>query len=53
MPVIYIMFEQPPTNSRLYPARGASGHMPFAGHRSQAEVIEDESRKAITRRLGR
>jgi hypothetical protein len=31
----------------------AHGHMPFKGHRTQAEVREDEERNAIRRSLGR
>lgn len=33
-------------------ARPASGHMPFKGHRTCAEVIEDKNRLAILRSLG-
>lgn len=47
----YIMFEQPVIDPRN-PPRAARGHMPF-DHRSQAEIAEHESRKHITRRLGR
>jgi hypothetical protein len=39
-----------PFVGRPVPARG---HMPFEGHRTQAEVIEDENRNAIRRSLGR
>lgn len=35
---------------RLYnPSRGAVGHMPFAGHRTQKQVREDEARRDIMR----
>ena len=30
----------------------AIGHMPFAGHRNQKQVREDEEARAIRRRLG-
>lgn len=33
--------------------RPAVGHMPFAGHRTVAEVWEQEARREIPRGLGR
>lgn len=33
--------------------RPTTEHMPFFGHRTVAEVIEDENRNAILRSLGR
>jgi hypothetical protein len=34
------------------PTRAAKGHMPFPGHRTLAEVREDEERREILRSLG-
>lgn len=38
---------------RAFPvARPAKGHIPFPGHRTMAEVIEDENRREILASLG-
>lgn len=41
------------TKAFIYPCRATFEHMPFKGHRTQAEVIESENRHAILNSLAR